>query len=227
LLHTGMAPVTDRDSLRHGHPRVWKDMHLLSQTETHFQANPLSPADATGEADHVAPRGSNASAPSTPSAHLLCAKHPVQPRAVAGTTKMVASGLLLVCLLATADGATKAGMRAPRRICSEHSSLHPWPGSSPRGSPGIPGGSDVLETPGCILAPMQRSTTHSRRLSYIGDRQDHHDVHAAHDDSVYEALQPRRRWSPEPVTSPPPLRTYRPDEEYTYIKTKLYPHLSF
>ncbi|KAJ1495878.1 hypothetical protein T484DRAFT_1760791 [Baffinella frigidus] len=138
------------------------------------------------------------------------------------TAKMVESGLLLVCLLASAEGATHAGMRAPLRI-SGGAPLYPLPGSSPRGSPGIADGREMVE---CILA-IQRSTSHSRRLSYIGDRQDHHVVHAAHDDSVYEAVQPRRRWSPEPVTSPPPLLTDRPDGEHTYIKTKLYPHLSF
>jgi hypothetical protein len=85
---------------------------------------------------------------------------------------------------------------------------------------------------GCILAPMRRSTSHTRRLGNIGVSRDHHDVHAAHDDSAYEAVQQREslqdmHWSLEPVTSPPPLRTDRPDGEYTYIKTKLYPHLSF
>ena len=139
---------------------------------------------------------------------------------VGRTAKMVESGLLLVCLLASAGGATNAGMRAPFRISSKPC-LHPWPGSS--GSPGIADGREMV---GCILA-MQRSTSHSRRLNYIGDMHDHHDVHAAHDDSVYEALQPRRRWSTEPVTSPPPLHTNRPDGAHSYIKTKLYPHLAF
>jgi len=41
------------DSLRHGHPRVWKDLHLLAQTETHLQANPATPANATGEVNRV------------------------------------------------------------------------------------------------------------------------------------------------------------------------------
>jgi len=129
------------------------------------------------------------------------------------TVKMVESRLLLVCLLVAA---TNAGMRTPFRISSTPS-LHP---SS--GSPGIAEGREMV---GRILA-MQRSTSHMRRLSNIGDRQDQHCVHAAHDDSVYEALQPRRRWSLEPVTSPPPLRD-GPDGEHIYIKTKLYPHLSF
>ena len=41
------------DSLRRGHPRVWKDLHLLAQTETPFQANPSTPANATGEVNRV------------------------------------------------------------------------------------------------------------------------------------------------------------------------------
>jgi hypothetical protein len=35
------------DSLRHGHPRVWKDLHLLAQTETHFPASPIPPCEVT------------------------------------------------------------------------------------------------------------------------------------------------------------------------------------
>ena len=136
---------------------------------------------------------------------------------IARTAKMVESRLLLGCLLAAAVGATNAGRRAPFRISSTPS-LRP---SS--GSPDIADGRAMVE---CVLA-MQRSTSHSRRLSYLGDRQDHRGVHAAHDDSVYEALQPRGRWSMEPVTTLPPLRTDGPDGEHIYIKTKLYPYLCF
>ncbi|KAJ1481569.1 hypothetical protein T484DRAFT_1954125 [Baffinella frigidus] len=144
--------------------------------------------------------------------------------------KIVERGLLLVCLLAAADGATHADTRAPLRICSEHSCLHPSV-SSPRISPGIAGGRDGRGMAECILA-MERSTSHSRRLNGIGDRH-HHAVHAAHDGTVYEpggyARKRDLHWSPKPVTCPPPLRTDVPDGEhtYTYIKTKLYPHLSF
>ena len=43
------------DCLRHGHPRVWKDLHLLAQTETHFPASPIppSPANVTDEVNRA------------------------------------------------------------------------------------------------------------------------------------------------------------------------------
>jgi len=44
------------DSLRHGHPRVVQDLHLLDRIE----GDPPSPVDATGDATHVAPRRSTA-----------------------------------------------------------------------------------------------------------------------------------------------------------------------
>ena len=46
------------DSLRHGHPRVWKDLHLLAQTATHFPASPPSPANAAGKVNRATFRAS-------------------------------------------------------------------------------------------------------------------------------------------------------------------------
>ena len=48
-------------SLRHGHPRVWKDLHLLAQTETHFPASP--PSSPTGKVTRATSRA--------PIAHLF------------------------------------------------------------------------------------------------------------------------------------------------------------
>jgi hypothetical protein len=164
------------------------------------------------------------------------------------TTTVVASGLLLACLLAASEGALRRGGDRPLRLgghsldsasarggnraeppprplmrsASDDSSM-PSPGFFPPLSPGVEGVHEVRKT--LFFQPMQRSTSHSQRLGYIGDN---HIVHAARGDSVYEAVQQRgRRWSPEPVTSPPPLLSDRPHGEHTYIKTKLYPHVSF
>ncbi|KAJ1492431.1 hypothetical protein T484DRAFT_1931113 [Baffinella frigidus] len=127
------------------------------------------------------------------------------------TAKMVRRGVLLACLLAAAEGAPTPGMRAPRRLWSDDSSMHSLPSSPPSSSLGIAGGHDSR------VLPIRRSTSHARRLSC-----------GAQDDSVYEPVQQRgRKWSPEPVTSPPPLLSDRPDGAHTFIKTKLYPHLPF
>ncbi|KAJ1485244.1 hypothetical protein T484DRAFT_1892916 [Baffinella frigidus] len=67
------------------------------------------------------------------------------------------------------------------------------------------------------------------RLSNIGQQDDHPLVamHAVQDSSVYEPVQQRvRRWNATPVMAPP-LLTDPPHWERTYIKTKLYPSMSF
>ncbi|KAJ1488306.1 hypothetical protein T484DRAFT_1783589 [Baffinella frigidus] len=138
-------------------------------------------------------------------------------------TKPVERGLLLVCLLAAAVGATNPGVRVPLRISSDDSSRHLSPPSS---SPGI-----CSEEPSSPR-PLQRSTSRSRWLGSSGDMQDTNLVHGrttSCSNLVYEPVQQRDRlrWSPEPVTSEPPLLSDRPDGGRTYIKTKLYPHLLF
>ena len=120
------------------------------------------------------------------------------------TIKM-ARGLLLLCVLAVAAGATFAwreGMGAPLRIRREK-----WGGT-------------------CAL---QRPSSQSRRLSNIGEEDNYPPVtmHAAQDTLVHKPVQRRvRRWSATPVMAPP-LLTDPPHWERTYIKTKLYPSLSF
>ena len=156
------------------------------------------------------------------------------------TATVVARGLLLACLLATAQAALRrGGDRPPIRLPCSETGKRPLrlllrsasddssvlsPGSSPPSSPGVEGVHDARKTL-LFSPPMRRSTSYSRQLEYIGDRKDNH---AAHDDSVYAGVQLRgRRWSLEPVTSPPPMLSDRPHGEHTYIKTKLYPHVPF
>ncbi|KAJ1481800.1 hypothetical protein T484DRAFT_1953558 [Baffinella frigidus] len=149
-----------------------------------------------------------------------------------GITKMAARALLVLCVLAAAEGATVASragfLRAPVRVPSSSAlqrvDAQSVTDSSPRGSlsgeasgPAIAGGHGWREMGG--LRAMQRSTSHTRRLNSVDE------VHASHDNSVY-AAPVQRCWSKTPVMAPP-LRTDRPYEEYTYIKTKLYPHMSF
>jgi len=159
---------------------------------------------------------------------------------VGRTATVVARGLLLACLLAAAQAALRRGgdrppirlpcsetKRTPLRLrlcaASDDSSVLS-PGSSPPSSPGVEGVHDARKTL-LFFPPMRPSPSYSRRLGHIGDRKD---THAAHEDAVYAAAHQRgRRWSLEPVTSPPPMLSDRPHGEHTYIKTKLYPYFSF
>ncbi|KAJ1492428.1 hypothetical protein T484DRAFT_1742433 [Baffinella frigidus] len=222
------------------------------------------------------------------------------------TAKIAESGLLLACLIAAAEGATHAGLRAPFRTWTEVVSLQLSSTETSRcrptglvctsqfslswdASPSIEDGHDARQsgTKGatrsttepsfvhsCMIPkiqrsnshecmpiqrstssckPIRRSTSHACRLGNIGDRQDvlpspgiagghgsrvlplrRSTSHArrlsygAQDDSVYEPVHQRgRKWSPEPVTSPPPLLSDRHTGAHTFIKTKLYPHLPF
>ena len=120
------------------------------------------------------------------------------------TTKM-ARGLLLLYVFTVVEGAVFAwreGMGAPLRIRRD-----------------MRGGT-------CAL---QRPSSQSRRLSNVGEEVNRPlaNMHAADDTSVYEPVHRRvRRWSATPVMAPP-LLTDPPHWERTYIKTKLYPSLSF
>jgi hypothetical protein len=154
------------------------------------------------------------------------------------TATVVARGLLLACLLAAAQASLRrGGDRPPIRLpcsetkemplrlglrCASDDSSVLSPGNPP--GPGVEGVHDARKTL-LFFPPMRPSPSFSRRLDYIGDTKDNH---AAHENSVYAAVHQRtRRWSLEPVTSPPPLLSDRPHGEHTYIKTKLYPHVSF
>jgi len=99
----------------------------------------------------------------------------------------------------------------------------PSPGASVSGEASGVGivGHDGREMEGLARA-MQRSTSNTGRLNTI---EDHVVRNASNDNSAYEPVKPRR-WSKSPVMAPP-LHMDRPDEEYTYLKTKLYPHMSF
>ena len=57
-IHEIEAGIDSLRILRHGHPRVWKDLHLLAQTEEHFPASPPSPANSTGEVNRANSRAS-------------------------------------------------------------------------------------------------------------------------------------------------------------------------
>ena len=131
----------------------------------------------------------------------------------------MARALPLLCVIAVAEGvafAGRAGEGAPLRIRSNTS-------SQSLSGPGIAGGHDGREM-GC---PMRRSTSQSRSLSKLGEEENH--LHAAQDTSVYEPVHQRvRRWCATPVTAPPLLTDPpHPHWEHMYIKTKLYPSLSF
>jgi len=156
------------------------------------------------------------------------------------TATVVARGLLLACLLAAAQAALRrGGDRPPIRLpCSETGKMPLClrirsasddssvlsPGSSAPSSPGVESVHDARKTL-LFFPPMRPSTSYSRRLGHIGERTG---LHAAHDDSVYAGVHQRgRRWSLQPVTSPPPMLSDRPHGEHTYIKTKLYPYFSF
>jgi len=138
----------------------------------------------------------------------------------------MAGALLVVCLLSAAEGAvvaSRAGMRAPLRIRSS-SDIQRVASSSPGASvSGEASGAGIAghggREMGGLARAMQRSTSHTGRLNTI---EDHVVMHASHDNSVYEPVK-QRRWSKSPVMAPP-LEMDRPD---TYIKTKLYPHMSF
>ena len=146
---------------------------------------------------------------------------------MSGTTTMTGA-LLVVYLLSAAEGAavmSRADMRAPIRIRSSSDMLKVASSShgasvSGEASGAVIAGHDGREMGG-LARSMQRSTSHTGRLNTI----DHVVMHASHDNSVYEPVK-QRRWSKSPVMAPP-LQMDRPDGEYTYIKTKLYPHMSF
>ena len=144
-------------------------------------------------------------------------------------TETMKGVLLVVCLLSAAEGAavaSRAGMRAPLRIRSSSDMQRvasPSPGASVSGEASGVGiaGHDGREIGGLARA-MQRSTSHTGRLNTI---EDHVVRRTSNDNSAYEPVK-QRRWSKSPVMAPP-LYMVRPDGEYTYIKTKLYPHMSF
>jgi len=130
----------------------------------------------------------------------------------------MARALPLLCVIAVAEAfAGREGSGVPLRIRSTTSSRS-------LSGPGIAGGHDGREM-GRGGYAMQRSTAQSRSLSKIGEKEHH--FHAAQDTSVYAPVHQRvRRWCATPVTAPP-LVTDPPHWEHTYIKTKLYPSLSF
>ena len=139
-------------------------------------------------------------------------------------TAKMARALPLLCVIAVAEGvafAGRGGVGVPLRIRSTTSSRSLL-------GPGIAGGHDVREM-GRGTCAMRRSTSQSRDLSKIGEEENNFPVtvHAVQDTSVYEPVHQRvRRWCATPVTAPPLLNDL-PDWEHIYIKTKLYPNLSF
>jgi hypothetical protein len=142
------------------------------------------------------------------------------------TVKTVERGLLLACLLVAAGGATRAGLLTPFRTwneckhdaCQEAGVRTPLrePVSPPTSSPAIAG-----DEPSSPRRVIHRSTSRSRLLDFNAGMQDNNVVYKA-------VVQQGSSWrgSPEPVTSSP-LIPDRSNGVYTFIKTKLYPHLSF